>query len=363
LNKLYIAIAGVLIAIILSVSFYGVFTLANVITPGSNPQTPSPTPYDGESITVTDDTGKNFTIPLPVTRIVSLDDGHTELLCALGAQDLIVGRDTFSTFPPSIMNVPNVGAYNGISMEAIVQLDPDVVLAITTGMSPGMLNFRYASGIPVLFQDTANFTKIESTIRFLGKLVNNETGAEAIIDWVNQYMELVDSRISGLSESQRPTFYLGGTQRGIGESAFRYTGPDSEIGLLGIKAGGRNIVDNSTVSGIINPEFVIEKKPEYIFSLTYRSQGFPTSSAYYKDVLSDINSRTGFDTVPAVKDKNVYCYDYTLVQGLRYPIGLLYFAKSLHPDLFSDIDPTDLLAEMTEKYFGVDSNQWVFMYP
>jgi iron complex transport system substrate-binding protein len=361
LNKLYTVTAIVLVAIIVSVSFYGVFTFTDILSPNPDSSTPTVAP-NGKSITIEDDTGKTFTIPLPVNRIVSLDDGHTELLCALGAEDLIVGRDTYSTFPPSINDLPNVGAYNGISMEAIVQLEPDVVLSITPGMSPGMVNFRYASGIPVLFQDTANFTKLESTIRFLGQLVDNETGAEAIVNWVNHYVDLVDSRISGLSSSQRPTFYLGGTQRGIGESAFRYTGPDSEIGMLGMKAGGTNIVDNSTVSGIINPEFVIEKKPEYIFSLTYRAEGFPTDTTFYREVLDQINSRTGFGDVPAVTNNNVYCYDYTLVQGLRYPVGLLYFAKSLHPDLFADIEPEQVLEEMTNTYFHMDS-PWIFMYP
>ena len=363
MNKLYTVIVVFLVAIIISVSFYGVFMFSGILSPGSSsPPTPPPS-SDGESITIKDDTGISFTIPLPVTRIVSLDDGHTELLCALGAQDLIVGRDTYSTFPPSILDVRDVGAYNGISIEAIVELEPDVVLAITTGMSPGMLNFRYASGIPVLFQNTANFTKLEPTIRFLGKLVNNETGAEAIINWINHYMDLVDSRVSGLALSQRPTFYLGGTQTGLAESGFRYAGPDSEIGSLGIKAGGNNIVDNSTVtSNIINSEFVIEQNPEFIFSLTYSPGGPPSDSAFYKNVLSQVKARTGFDNVPAIKNDNVYCYDYTLVQGLRYPVGLLYFAKSLHPDLFADIDPTEALADMTKTYFDIPP-PGIYMYP
>jgi iron complex transport system substrate-binding protein len=360
MNKLYTVTAAILIAIIISVSFYGVLTFSGALS-SNPPQTPSPTPNDGESITVKDDTGVNVTIPLPVHRIVSLDDGHTELLCALGAQDLIVGRDSYSTFPPSIMDVRDVGVYNGISLEAIVELEPDVVLAITTGMSPGLLNFRYASGIPVLFQNTANFSKIEPTIRLLGKLVDNETGAEAIINKVNYYMDLVDSRVRGLSLSQKPTFYLGGTQTGMLEG-FRYAGPDSEIGSLGIKAGGINIVDNSTTTGIINSEFVIEQKPAYIFSITASLTGAPSDSVFYQNVISGIKARTGFENVPAVTQNTIYCYDYTLVQGIRYPIGLLYFAKSMHPDLFADIDPAEELASLTQTYFGIPL-PGVYLYP
>jgi iron complex transport system substrate-binding protein len=335
---------------------------SGVLSSNSPPQT-TPPQYEGETLTLKDDTGINITVPIPAQRIVSLDDGHTELLCALGAQDLIVGRDTYSVFPPSIMDTAtDVGEYTGISLEAIVELEPDVVLAMTPGMEPGMLNFRYASGIPVLFQDTANFTKIEPIIRFLGKLVGNESGAEAIIDWMNQYMDLVESRVSGLSESQKPTFYLGGTRAGLAEEGLAYAGPDSDVGRLGMKSGGTNVIDNSSTTGVISTEFVIQEKPEYIFSMTHSTIGPPTDTAFYEGTQQEVRDRVGFSYVPAIKNNHIFCYDYTLVQGIRYPIGMLYFAKSMHPDLFSDIDPTEVLEDMTQTFFGLPS-PGIYMYP
>jgi iron complex transport system substrate-binding protein len=361
-NRLYTITIVALIAIIISVSFYGVFMFSGALSTPSSTPTMTPQQYDGETLTIKDDTGINVTVPIPAQRIVSLDDGHTELLCALGAQNRIVGRDTYSTFPPSISNVTDVGEYTGISVEAIVELEPDVVLAMTTGMEPGMLNFRYASGIPVLFQDTANFSKIEPTIRFLGKLVGNESGAEAIIEWMNHYMDLVDSRVSGLSDKQKPTFYLGGTRTGLAEEGLGYAGPDSDVGRLGIRAGGTNVIDNSTKSGIINNEFVIQENPEYIFSMTSSPIAPPTDIAFYLDIQNQVKSRTGFDNVPAVKNNHVFCYDYTFVQGIRYPVGMLYFAKCMHPDLFADVDPTEVLEEMTQMFFGI-APPGIYTYP
>jgi iron complex transport system substrate-binding protein len=56
----------------------------------------------------------------------------------------------------------------------------------------------------------------------------------------------------------------------------------------------------------------------------------------------------------AVKNDRVYLYSYTLLQGIRAPVGLLFFAKCLHPELFADIDVGDVLKDLYQEFFNYD---------
>lgn len=75
---------------------------------------------------------------------------------------------------------------------------------------------------------------------------------------------------------------------------------------------------------------------------------------------------SGFDKTNAGKDKNVFVTYFINTLGPGYHIGILYFAKWLHPDLFQDLDPQKVHQEYIDKYQHVDYNlkeHGVFVYP
>ena len=66
-------------------------------------------------------------------RIVSLACSNTEIVCALGAADLLVGVDDHSDFPTEVVaELPRVGPDLSIDMDAVLDLGPDLVLASLT---------------------------------------------------------------------------------------------------------------------------------------------------------------------------------------------------------------------------------------
>lgn len=72
----------------------------------------------------------------PGTRIVSLSGTTTEVLCALGLQDRLVGVDVTSTFPESVKKLPQVGHNRNMSAEAILALNPDIVVGVAENVNP-----------------------------------------------------------------------------------------------------------------------------------------------------------------------------------------------------------------------------------
>lgn len=79
---------------------------------------------------VTDEIGRQAKIPVNVRRIVSLAPSITEMIYALKLDDRLVGDTDYCDVPEAAKRKPHVGSMLDPSLEAIVALHPDVVLAI-----------------------------------------------------------------------------------------------------------------------------------------------------------------------------------------------------------------------------------------
>jgi len=70
---------------------------------------------------------------MPRMRVVSLNCSNTEILCALGCAEMLVGVDDHSDFPPDVVaGLPRVGPDLTPDMKRIQALSPDLVLASLT---------------------------------------------------------------------------------------------------------------------------------------------------------------------------------------------------------------------------------------
>jgi iron complex transport system substrate-binding protein len=84
-------------------------------------------------IRVTDDAGNRLVLEGPAQRIVSLAPHITELLFAAGAGDAVVGVSEYSDYPVAADGLPRVSGGNGLDLEAIIGLRPDLVIAWQSG--------------------------------------------------------------------------------------------------------------------------------------------------------------------------------------------------------------------------------------
>ncbi|MEM2351471.1 MAG: ABC transporter substrate-binding protein [Thermoproteota archaeon] len=328
------------------------------------PRLPGPAPPDEEYriITITDNAGRNVTVKVPVKRIVSLNSGLTEMLCALGVQNKIVGRDATSTMPPSILSVPVVGEHSyQPNVEAIIELKPDIVFA--DSMLPyntvAMRQLEEA-GIPIFISDPtdptptprSNTTVVDFTCSLLMKMaiiVGGESKAREYIQFAQYYNNLVKQRIASLSDEQRP------------KVMWEWYAPYwTFISPAIYHAGGINIAENMTVyAPIMSPEFVVEQNPQVII----RMISSPTHDLNdFVQMWQEIMSRPELQVVDAVKNGRVYICDWKLRNGILTVVGYLYFAKWVQPTLFEDIDPAQVMAEIYQRFFGI-TVEGTFVYP
>jgi iron complex transport system substrate-binding protein len=84
----------------------------------------------------------------PAQRVLTLGGSVTEIAVALGAQDRLIGRDTTSTFPPSVTSLPDVGYFRALSPEGVLALNPDLILSESGAGPQEALDVLNAAGIP-----------------------------------------------------------------------------------------------------------------------------------------------------------------------------------------------------------------------
>ena len=116
-------------------------------------------------------------------RIVSLACSNTEIVCALGCGDLLVGVDDHSDYPVEVVSrLPKVGPDLDIDVDAVARLEPDLVLATLT--VPGhekVVERLEAAGLPFIAPEPVSLEDVYRDIREIGSLLGVGDRAEALV--------------------------------------------------------------------------------------------------------------------------------------------------------------------------------------
>jgi iron complex transport system substrate-binding protein len=281
-------------------------------------QTPSP------SIRLTDGLGAEVILPGPAARIVSLGASNTEILFAIGADDLLVGCDQFSDYPEQAKALATISAgYGTLDVESIKALEPDLVLAAEI-ISAEQVQAMRALGLTVFY--IANPTSLPGglleNIRTIGALAGRSSRAGELTAGMAKRFATVADRIAGRAADPLVYFELDGT-----DPARPYTaGPGSFIDMLIGLAGGRNLgAALSSSWAQISAEEIFNQDPDLIL----------LGDTAFGVTVESVAERPGWRNLSAVKNGAVFAIDGNLVlrPGPRLIDGLEEMAAFIHPEL------------------------------
>ena len=335
-------VATALIIVLIAASAYAIYAL--VILPGAGPRQ--------GTISVVDIQGVTVTLQAPAKTVISLEGGLTELIYALGAGDKIVGRDQYSTFPSSVVDKPVVAEHSyHPPLEKILEIKPDLLLSNSNLIydENQTRNTLEAAGIAVYVDESNDPETIETLVTNVGRLLGAEERAAKIVSFIQNYKNIVESRVKNLTENQKPKVYV---------ELFDAWNTISEFETSTITyVGGINIAADQPIAyPIVSAEYIAEKNPDIMIRMRMVADSdMPT-------LQEQIKSRPALAGVNAVKNDKVYLYEPVIMQGVRYAAGLLYWAKWIHPELFQDIDPETVHREIYTQFFEA-TYEGVFAYP
>lgn len=147
--------------------------------------------FANAEIVVRDDVGQTLHLAGPARRIVSLAPHVTENLYAAGAGGFIVGAVDYSDYPEAAKQLPRVGGYNRLDLEAIVALKPDLVIAWDSGNAAAHLAKLKTLGVPLFISQPRKLDDIAASIARFGELAGTSAVADdAARAFRNRHIEL-----------------------------------------------------------------------------------------------------------------------------------------------------------------------------
>jgi len=250
---------------------------------------------EDDPVVITDMFGRPVTVPEEVTRIVVMMPADCEILCALGCEDLLVGRGTYCNYPSSISDVPVVESGAETNLEQIISLSPQFVLMSDMAHSVEQVEALENAGIQVVVSAANDLEGVYTAIRMIGTLVSKTAEAEALIGDMQQTFD----DIAAKSENTGKTIYFESSPLQWGLWA---AGSGTFMDELASICGLNNIFSDVTSWVEVSEEQVLERNPDYIVTTTmYFGEG-PLP-------VEEIMGRAGWENISAVASGNVFNAD------------------------------------------------------
>ena len=210
-------------------------------------------------ISVVDDTGKPVILAKPARRIISLAPHATELLYAAGAGSSIVGAVEYSDYPEDAKLIPRVGSGFGFDMEAIIALQPDLIIAWQSGNPSWQVARLSGLGLPVFVTEPRRLDDVAGLLERLGRLAGTEAVAAKVAGEFRRQRGWLQARYSG-----RPpvtVFY-----QVIDASLMTVNGQHLINDVIDL-CGGRNVFsDLPSLTPRVDVESVLQKNPDVILA-------------------------------------------------------------------------------------------------
>ncbi|MEM7587859.1 MAG: cobalamin-binding protein [Acidobacteriota bacterium] len=254
-------------------------------------------------------------------RIISLLPSLTEMVFGVGAGERVVGVTRSCTYPPEAAKRTHIGGYvpNTISLELIVGLQPDLVLA-QSDIQGSTIEQLHRFGIRVEPVDARSVTEIAPALRRVGELVGESDQAARVADALERELERIRSSFAEVSVEERPRVFYE-----VWFEPLMTAGRRSFTHQLIELAGGVNVfADTDRDYFQVSLEEVLRRDPDVVLGSDSHGSREQLTTA----------ERPGWGKLRAVQAGNVHAIDGDIVSrpGPRIAEALRRIVAILHPE-------------------------------
>jgi iron complex transport system substrate-binding protein len=213
--------------------------------------------------------GRDQAAPTPTgkLRVVSLTPSATEVVAALGATDLLVGVDGYSTYPPEVTTLPKVGSFLAPNLEAIVRLRPSLVIVDDVhDQAAGALR---DAQIETLACPMHGLPDVKLALRSIGARLGKSAEATRAIAEIDASLDAM----AATRPARRPRVLAIIDREAGGLGSLVAAGPGSWIDELLAVVGGDNVLAGAGVRyPKLSMEEVLRGQPDVILDLSYAAR-------------------------------------------------------------------------------------------
>lgn len=248
-----------------------------------------------KAATYVDQVGRQVTLDANPQRIISLMPSVTEIVFELGAGQRLKGVTMYSNEPLAAKQLPKIGSYVHLDLERIVNLRPDLCLAVRDGNPIHIIDKITALGIPVYTVDPRNLEEIMESIEMLGHVLQKENTAKKITEQMQRRLAAVEKNVA---TGKRPGVFFQ-----IDAAPIISAGSNTFIDQLITRAGGVNLSAGPTSYPRYSWEDLLIMQPEIVLIASMAGGHSPEElkASWMK-----------WPQIPAVKNKQIYVIDASL---------------------------------------------------
>jgi iron complex transport system substrate-binding protein len=274
-------------------------------------------PAAAQPITVHDALGRAVTFAAPPQRIVPIFASNTEIVASLGLSDRIVGIEAFTRHPREVLDRPLVGGRLGFSVDAVVALQPDLVVVTPSRQAANQLiDPMERIGVPILVLLQRSVPEILANIRLMGRVAGApERGAE-----VAAHFEARLAAVKRKVEHRPPPSTVMITGR-LGSGLMLVAREGTYTGDAMVLAGARFALPGTQTIAQVSPEAILNADPDVLLW------------AGSERDLKELIARPGWSAMRAVKDGRAHAVSRVelLIPGPRTIDGIEHLAALFHP--------------------------------
>ncbi|NCP63628.1 MAG: cobalamin-binding protein [Paraglaciecola sp.] len=196
---------------------------------------------------------------LSTQRIISLAPHTTELVYALGIGERLVAVSDYSDYPPQAATLPSVANHNGLNFEAIMRLQPDLILAWQGGNKPQDLAKLVSLGFQLFYSSPQQPEDISTDIVSLGNLTGREAQAQIISEQFLLGLKAISQQYSGVK--QLSVFYY------LWSTPLMTVGKKTWANTLLSRCGAYNVFSDAPIDyPEVSREQVLAKHPDALIA-------------------------------------------------------------------------------------------------
>ena len=276
---------------------------------------------EAAGVTVTDMAGREITLDAPATRVVALSASDCEIIHALGAGELLVGRGEYCDYPAEVLEVPAVQSGAETNIEQIIALEPQVLFMTKMAQTEEQIAALEAAGVHVVVSDAQDIAGVYEAIGMIGTLLGREAEAGTMVADMVAAFDDVAARAAG-DGSETIYFEVSPLQYGLWAA-----GADTFMDEIAQMLGLTNAFADVSGWAEVSEEQVLSRDPDYIVTISmYYGEG-PTP-------VEEIQGRAGWENVSAVKNGKILNLQnnelsrpsYRLAEGARMLCDFVYGA-------------------------------------
>jgi len=286
-------------------------------TPTANAATQAPEPTQTPAVQPTqqpEEEGRTVTLDAPAEKVVAITAGDVEIIYALGAGDVLIGRGEYCDYPEEALAVAAVQSGAQTNIEQIISLAPELVIMNVMDQTQEQVDALENAGIPVVMTDANTIAETYDAITLIGQVLGHQSEAESVVSSMKDAFAQIGQNKS--AEEKTVYFEVSPLQYGLW-TAGSGTFMDEIAAMLGLKNAFADVEGWAEIS----EEQVIQRDPDYIVTITmYFGEG-PTP-------VEEILSRDGWQQMKAVTGNKIFNADSNAIS--RPGPRLVDAAKSLY---------------------------------